>query len=85
MEALREHRIRKKRQKCMLSWANFLVYAMIGASMVVSLSQPLINVYLFFFVMSGTWIMDMICIRRIQSHMKRIGTMLPNKSSVVIT
>ena len=85
MEALREHKIKKKRQQCMLMWANFLVYAMISGSMLVSLWQPLVNIYLFLIVLTTTWIIDIICLRRIHSHMKQIGTILPNKSSVIVT
>ena len=85
MEALRQHKIKKKRQQCMLMWFNYLVYVMMFASMIISVKEPLINIYLFLIVLTSTWIMDIICIRRIQSHMKQIGTILPNKGSVMVT
>ena len=65
MESLRQHRIKKKKQQCMLMWFNYLVYVMMFASMIVSVKQPLINVYLFLIVLTSTWTMDIICIRRI--------------------
>ena len=49
----------------MLMWFNYLVYVMMFASMIVSVKQPLINVYLFLIVLTSTWTMDIICIRRI--------------------
>ena len=55
------------------------------AATIASLFNPLINIYLFMFVLTSTWIVDIICLRRINNHMKRIGAVLPNKSTVVLT
>ena len=64
---------------------NATVFAAIAAQTVASFWEPLIVVYGFLVVLTSTWIMDIICLRRIEAHMKTIGAALPNRNTVIAT
>ena len=85
MEALKEHKRKKKRYDCILMMTNLTVFALIIGATVWSVFNPLVLVYTFLVVLTSTWIMDIICLRRIQSHMKKLGHGLPDKNKIVAT
>ena len=84
MEALRAHKCLQKRKTNTLITTNVIVLSYIGISMFAGLWYPLLPIMSFCVVILATFLLSCSLLCIINSQLKTMGEMLPNKKRVVV-